>query len=70
MQRWLRIELALVLAEATGHRIGAVSRLRWEDIDFGRNEIRWRAEYDKQGFEGIVPMAVELAAAFADFRRS
>src|SRR2546426_8102298 len=30
--RWKRWEMALVLAEATGARIGAISGLRWSDI--------------------------------------
>ncbi|MFL5561716.1 MAG: hypothetical protein ACJ79K_09605 [Gemmatimonadaceae bacterium] len=29
--RWFSIELALVLAEATGRRLGSVRLLRWED---------------------------------------
>ena len=32
--RWARMELALVLAEATGRRLGSIRQLRWEDIDF------------------------------------
>src|SRR5437764_3634085 len=32
--RWVRMELALVLAEATGARIGAIRGLRWSDVAF------------------------------------
>ena len=32
--RWARMGLALVLAEATGSRLGSIRQLRWEDIDF------------------------------------
>lgn len=36
---WIRLELALVLAEATGWRIGAIRQLRWEDIDYATPAI-------------------------------
>jgi len=42
--RWIKMELALVLAEATGRRLSAIRQLRWDDIDFERGTIRWRAE--------------------------
>ena len=29
-----RFRVALVLAHETGHRIGAICKLRWTDIDF------------------------------------
>lgn len=54
--------LALDLAWATGHRIGAIRHLSWEDIDFTRSEvapfgsIRWRQEHDKTRHEHVVPM--------------
>src|SRR5260370_41375722 len=48
-QRWRRFELALVLAEATGARIGASSGLRWSDISFDPPAITVRAEFDKRG---------------------
>jgi integrase len=38
--RWLRVELALVLVEATGRRRGAILHLAWDDIDFERQTIR------------------------------
>ena len=55
-------ELALDLAWGTGHRIGAILGLRWEDILFDPTEqcpfgrIRWRAEFDKVGNEHETPM--------------
>jgi integrase len=58
--RWTRVELALVLAEATGRRRGAIVGLKWEDIDFSRGTIRWRAEYDKKRMEREVPVPTEL----------
>src|SRR5260370_37956613 len=42
--RWKRWELALVLAEATGARIGAISGLRWAGISFDPPEVQVRAE--------------------------
>ena len=47
--KWLKLDLALTLAEATGRRLGAIRQLKWEDIDFSRSTIRWRAETDKKG---------------------
>ena len=68
-QRWTKMELALVLVEATGRRLSSVRQLRWEDIDLGEQPtIRWRAEADKKGYEAVVPMSAELAAELRDFR--
>lgn len=51
-----RFELALVLAHETGARIGSIRKLRWTDIDLHSQEIRWRKENDKIGFERITPL--------------
>jgi len=67
--RWVRIELALVLAEATGRRLGSIRQLRWEDIDFQRQTIRWRAEADKKGREWVVPIPERLLEELRQFRR-
>lgn len=40
-RKWLKLELALVLAEATGRRLGAIRQLRWDDIDLSAKTIRW-----------------------------
>src|SRR6266566_5747739 len=66
--RWAKMELALVLAEATGRRLGSIRQLRWEDIDFSRRAIRWRAEFDKKGKEWVVPMPDSLAEELKQFR--
>jgi integrase len=58
--RWLRLELALVLVEATGRRIGSVAALRWEDVQQDPPAIRWRAEHDKKGRDAVIPIPVEL----------
>jgi len=60
--RWRRLELALVLAEGTGRRIGSIRRLRWSDIGFDPPSILWRAEFDKRRREQRVPMPEALAA--------
>jgi integrase len=57
---------ALILTHETGHRVGAVRHLRWEDLDFERQLIRWRGEHDKQGYEHetwLTPAAIEALRA-------
>lgn len=68
-QRWIRMELALVLAEATGRRLGSIRALRWEEIDFGSQRIRWRAESDKKGVEWTVPIPQTLVDELRTFQR-
>src|SRR2546429_8209847 len=67
-QRWKRWELALVLAESTGARIGAISGLRWSDISFDPPEIKFRAEFDKRGCDRVVPIPEGLAEELRDFK--
>lgn len=55
-RKWLRMELALLIVEATGRRIGSLRGLRWADWDFERPAIRWRAEFDKRRRERTVPI--------------
>jgi integrase len=59
--RWIRLELPLVLAEGTGRRIGAIRRLRWCDIRYDPPAINWRAEFDKRHREQLVPIPEALA---------
>jgi len=54
--RWLRIEFALFLAEATGRRLGSIRQLRWEDFRYEKNVVHWRAEADKKGYHWEIPM--------------
>ncbi len=58
--RWAKLELTLVLAEATGRRLGSIRALRWEDIDLTRASIRWSAEADKKGVEWVIPIPQSL----------
>ena len=57
------LELALVVAEGTGRRLSAWRNLRCYDINFRAGTIRWREEFDKQGYEQLVPMSKRVAAA-------
>src|SRR5204863_7032546 len=66
--RWKRWEMALVLAEATGARIGAISGVRWSDISFDRPEIKFRAEFDKRGPDRVVPISEALAEELRGFK--
>src|SRR2546426_4063268 len=66
--RWKRWEMALVLAEATGARVGAISGLRWSDIGFEPPEIRFQAEFDKRGRDRVVPIPEGLAEELRVFK--
>jgi integrase len=57
-----RFHVALVLAHETGHRIGAIRKLTWSDVDLTSETIRWRAEHDKKGYEHVTPMSSEARA--------
>ena len=67
--RWTKMELALVIAEATGRRLGAIRQLRWEDIDFSAGVIRWRAEADKKRRDSVVPMPLPFSHELRQFQR-
>ncbi len=64
-----RFHVALVLAHETGHRIGAIRKLRWHDIDFGSGVVRWRAEHEKTGYEHTTPVTAEALVALAEARK-
>jgi len=57
--------VALVLANETGHRIGAIRKLWWTDVDFDRRTIVWRAENEKTGYEHITPLSEEALEALS-----
>lgn len=67
-QRWVRMELALVLAEATGRRLGSIRQLAWSDFDFEAATICWRAETDKKRKEWLVPVPQVLLEEVKRFR--
>jgi integrase len=54
-------EAFLVMAYETGHRGSSIRQLRWSDIDFERQVIRWRAENDKVGFEHFTVLTDDAA---------
>ena len=66
--KWIRLELALVLAEATGRRIGAIRQLRWEDIDYSTSAITWRADAEKMGVLWTIDLAAELVTELRRFQ--
>ena len=63
-----RFHVALVLAHETGHRIGAIRKLRWSDIDIEGRAIRWRAEHEKTGYEHRTPATADALAALEEAR--
>lgn len=69
-RRWYKLDMALVLAEATGRRLGSIRQLRWDDWDFERNTIRWRSESDKKRREWIVPVPASLLVDVKAYRVS
>jgi len=67
--RWVKMELALVLAQATGRRLGSIRSLRWEDLDFANGEILWRAEHDKKRKSWDIPYPTGFWDELRRFRR-
>ena len=67
-KKWLRLEMALVLVEATGRRVGSVRQLQWADLDFERDTVRWRAEADKKRKDWEVPLTPALREELRAFR--
>ena len=63
-----RFHVALVLAHETGHRIGAIRKLRWSDIDLEGGVVRWRAEHEKTGYEHYTPVTAEALAVLEGAR--
>lgn len=66
--KWLKLELALTLAEATGRRLGAIRQLTWDDINLVQSSICWRAETDKKGKEWVIPIPPALCEELRSFR--
>lgn len=68
-RRYQYVELALILAEATGRRLNAIRNLRWEDINFTQQRIRWRADADKKRKTWEIPATPELLHTLKSFQR-
>jgi integrase len=66
--KWLKLDLALVLAHATGRRLGSIRQLAWRDVDLTANKILWRAESDKKKKEWKVPIPAALREELWAFR--
>lgn len=64
------LELALIVAEGTGRRLSAWRNLRWDDVDLQAGTIRWRAEFDKKGYEQVVPMSEAVSKALREARKA
>src|SRR5438093_6866318 len=45
----------ILLAWRTGRRVSAILALRWDDVDFEKGTIRWRAEHDTVRQTWVVP---------------
>jgi len=60
--------LLITLMDSTGRRLGSVVNLRWDDFDFERKTIRWRAEHDKKRKTWVVPMPKKAEQALLEFR--
>lgn len=67
-RNWWKLDMALVLAEATGRRLGSIRQLRWDDWDFERCTVRWRGVTDKKGKEWLVPIPESLLAEVKSYR--
>jgi integrase len=67
--KWIRLEMALVLAEGTGRRIGSIRQLRWSDVDFDAGVIYWRKAADKKRRAWRVPSPT-VVGELAEFRRA
>lgn len=45
----------IVVAWRTGRRLSAILALRWDDVDFEKGTVRWRAEHDKIRQTWVIP---------------
>lgn len=59
----------IVLAWRTGRRLSSILHLKWEDVDFEKGTICWRAEHDKIRQTWVVPMHKEVRAELMQFRK-
>ena len=58
----------ILLAWRTGRRLSSILALRWDDVDFERGKIRWRAEHDKIRQTWVVPMRRDVLEELRRFR--
>jgi integrase len=67
-RKWLLLELALIIVEATGCRLGSLRGLTWADWNFEVPAVRFSAEFDKRKRGRTVPVTRELAEAVRALR--
>ena len=60
--------LLITLMDSTGRRLSSVLGLRWDDFDFEKRTITWRAELDKKRRTWIVPMPTQAEVALLEYR--
>src|SRR5438876_1745814 len=60
--------LLITLMDSTGRRLSSVLGLRWDDFDFEKRTITWRAELDKKRRTWVVPMPKQAEQALLTFR--
>jgi integrase len=60
--------LLITLMDSTGRRLSSVLGLRWDDFDFEKRTITWRAELDKKRRTWVVPMPRQAEVALLRFR--
>ncbi len=60
--------LLITLMDSTGRRLSSVLGLRWDDFDFEKRTIIWRAELDKKRRTWIVPMPKVAEQALLEYR--
>ncbi len=58
----------ILLAWRTGRRLSAILALRWEDVDFDKACMCWRAEHDKIRQTWVVPARRDLLEELRLFR--
>jgi integrase len=64
---YTKVDLALVIAEGTGRRLGAIAKLECSDLDLVNEVITWRAQTDKMGKKWVVPMPTGLASIIREY---
>jgi integrase len=60
--------LLITLMDSTGRRLSSVLGLKWDDFDFEKQTITWRAELDKKRRTWIVPMPTQAEVALLEYR--
>lgn len=65
-----QLPLLIVLMDTTGRRLSSVLGLRWDDFDFERGRIRWRAELDKTRRASQTPIPKAAVEPLVALRRA